>query len=589
MADAGFTAIVHGVLRVFSLFTVASSDVLTTGLLAAIEGSFGVTDARVDWQRPAESAHGDLATPVALQLAKKVGKNPREIAETLRAEIAAMPGVAKAEVAGAGYVNVWLTPAALLASLNDVSAAIQPKLKREKEAPVIVEYSQPNIAKPLAIHHIIGTVLGQAVSNLYEHAGYPVLRWNYLGDWGTQFGNLAVAYQKWGGGKKPSEHTLDELLDLYVRFHTEMKEDPTLEDQGREAFRKMEAGDAELRAFWKEIVAVTKRSLASIYERLHVSFDLDLGESFYEDKMQPVLEEGIKKKVFVDGENGALIVRFPEDKDMPPYLVRKNDGATLYSTRDLAQMRYRIDTYHPQRILIFTDIAQKLHFEQLVESCRMLGWELPAFENVLFGRMRFADRSMSTRKGNVLKLEHVLDEAVARAAEIIKERGEAIQTDDAEGLAEMMGSGSLVYGILSQNRKMDMVFDWDKMLSFEGNSAPYLQYTYARAKSVLRKAEVENPAMPQNPAELAEHDRMLIKALLAFPKALDDARRDHMPHTLANHLYALAQSFNAFYNAEPILKSEGAVRETRLYLTSLTSSVLRAGASLLTLRLPERM
>jgi arginyl-tRNA synthetase len=362
-----------------------------------------------------------------------------------------------------------------------------------------------------------------------------------------------------------------------------------LEDAGREAFRKMEAGDAELRAFREDIVAVTKASLASIYERLHVSFDLDLGESFYEDKMQPVLDEGIKKGVFVDGENGALIVRFPEETNMPPYLVRKNDGATLYSTRDLAQMRYRIDTYHPQSILIFTDIAQKLHFEQLAATCRMLGWQLPTFENVLFGRMRFADRSMSTRKGNVLKLEHVLDEAVSRAAEVITERGDSIQTDDASALAEMMGGGSLVYGILSQNRKMDMVFDWDKMLSFEGNSAPYLQYTYARSKSVLRKAETENPAMPGNPPALAEHDRALIKTLLGFPKALEDARRDHMPHTLANYLYALAQSFNAFYNAEPILKSEGAVRETRLFLTSLTASTLRAGASLLTLRLPERM
>jgi arginyl-tRNA synthetase len=216
-----------------------------------------------------------------------------------------------------------------------------------------------------------------------------------------------------------------------------------------------------------------------------VTFDTDLGESFYEDKMQPVLDEGIKKGVFTEGEGGALIAQFGDA--MPPYLVRKGDGATLYSTRDLAQMRYRIETHNPKAIYILTDIAQKLHFEQLLATCKQLGWKLPTFENILFGRMRFVDKSMSTRKGNVLALEHVLDEAVARAEEIIKKRGDAIQTDDPKDLAEMMGVGSLVYGILSQNRKMDLVFDWDKMLSFEGNSAPYLQYTHARAKSVLRR------------------------------------------------------------------------------------------------------
>jgi len=553
-----------------------------------LQKAYGV-EALPLWTVPREKERGDAATAVALSLARELKKKPQEVAETLSKALAALDSIERTEVAGAGYVNIWLTPDALLRELQETKTVQKPKKAKKGAKSVIIEYSQPNIAKPLAIHHIIGTVMGQTLVNLYRHAGFNVISWNYIGDWGTQFGKLAVAHEKWGTGKPVAKHTLDELLALYVRFHEEVVADATLEDQGREAFRKLEKGDQELRAFWKDVVSVTKASLADIYERLHVSFDLDLGESFYEDKMESLLEEGINKGVFTEGEGGALIVEFPEATGMPPYLVRKSDGATLYSTRDLAQMRYRIDTYEPQEILILTDVAQKLHFEQLVESCRMLAWELPTFENVLFGRMRFIDKSMSTRKGNVLHLEHVLDEAVQRAEEIIEEHRETIQTDDKKDLAEMMGIGALVYGILSQNRKMDMVFDWDKMLSFEGNSAPYLQYTHARSRSVLRKAEMENAELPSDAPAFTDGERLLIKTLLLLPDVLREAREMHMPHKLANYLHQLCQDYNAFYNTDPILKAASPERELRLALSDLTSSVLRTGAELLTLRVPERM
>ncbi len=426
------------------------------------------------------------------------------------------------------------------------------------------------------------------MSNFYEFQGYPVIRWNYIGDWGTQFGKLAVAKQKWAPKKETLSMTLSDLLDLYVKFHEEVEKDPTLEDEGRATFRKLEQGDADLQKFWKDVVSVTKSSLSGLYDRLHVSFDLDLGESFYQDKMDTILEEGKKKKVFVEGKEGSLIVEFPEEMNMSPYLVQKGDGATLYSTRDIAQMRYRIDTYNPQAILIFTDIAQKLHFEQLVETCKRLGWELPTFENVLFGRMRFADKSMSTRKGNILKLEEALDEAVSRAEKLIEERGEKIQTDNPKELAEMMGVGALVYGILSQNRKMDMVFDWDKALTFEGNSAPYLQYTYARAKSVLRKsgADVSDDLTA---TELTAHERVLIKLLFQFESVLEEARSEHLPHKVTVYLYTLCQAFNSFYNSDEILTAPTAQKTLRLGLTSLTAQVLKTGAELLTIRVPERM
>lgn len=303
--------------------------------------------------------------------------------------------------------------------------------------------------------------------------------------------------------------------------------------------------------------------------------------------MASILEEGKKAGVFAEGEGGAYIVDFPEETQYPPYLVLKGDGATLYSTRDIAQMRYRMDEYKPQEILILTDIAQKLHFEQLEATCEQLQWDIPAFTNVLVGRMRFADKSMSTRKGNIVKLEEVLDESVRQAAAAIAAHGDKIQADDADELAEMMGIGSVAYGIVSQNRKQDIVFDWDKFLSFDGNSAPYLQYTHARAKSVLEKAASEGEFTVVSAFQLKE--RVVLGTLLQFESILEEARKSHMPHILTNYLYALCQDYNALYNDLPIIKAVEPERGNRLALTSLTASVLQTGAELLTLRVPDRM
>lgn len=546
------------------------------------------------WQRPSEAKRGDLTTSVALQLSGILKRPPQDIAQEFMEKLQSLPDIEKVEVAGAGYINVWLTVEVLLRELAATRTACTPAVTRTREKPVIIEGSDPNIAKPLGIHHILPTILGQCLTNLYRHAGYVVLHWNYIGDWGTQFGHLAVAVQKWGDpAKGTKEYTIDELLALYVRFHEEAENDPALKDLGREAFWKLEQGDPVLRAFWEDVVAITKMSLSTLYERLHVAFDVDLGESFYNDKMGPVLEEGIRKGVFKEGERGALIVEFPEESGLPVSLVRRADGATLYATRDLAQMRYRIDTYDPLEINIPTDVSQSLHFQQLFATCRLLGWKLPKLTHVVFGRMRFADKKMSTRKGTVLKLEHVLDEAVTRAEAVINEHKEHIQTDDLGSLADMMGIGAIVYGILSQNRTMDIVFNWDKMLSFEGNSAPYLQYTHARARSVLRKAEVDDDQSGSKQSttvtELTAHERAVLRTLLQFAEVLEDARSSHLPHKLAHYLYRLCQDFNAFYNTDPILHAEERERQLRLLLTSSVASVLKTGAELLTLRVPERM
>lgn len=563
---------------------------LTNKANEVLRKAFGDEEIFVDWTVPRECGRGDVATSVALQLASKLKKQPREVAALLRGALASSPEVEKIEIAGAGYVNVWLTPAALLRELSATREACVPAMKRENERPVIVEYSQPNIAKPLGVHHIMSTVIGQSLSNLYRHLGYNTISVNHLGDWGTQFGKLAVAVRRWGQRKSVEDFGLDGLLALYVRFHAEAELHPELEAEGRAAFKQLEDGDVSMRAFWKEVVSVTTRSLDGIYARLHVTFDEVHGESFYEDKMRPILDEGKEKGTFANGEAGALVVEFPEESGLPVFMVLKGDGATLYSTRDLAQIRYRIDRWHPQSLMYVVDVAQQLYFKQLFATVRMLGWGLPRLEHVVFGRMRFVGKKMSTREGTVLRLEHVLDEAAERARKIIAEHGDTIQTDDSAALAEMMGTGALVYGIISQNRKMDIVFDWQKMLSFEGNSAPYLQYTYARARSVLRKAPVaEHGMFHQVIRALTDKERMLILMLLQFPDVLENTRETHMPHTLANYLFGLCQDFNAFYNSDPILNAAEPQQSLRLSLTAAVSHVLKTGAEILTLRVPERM
>ncbi|MDD5751221.1 MAG: arginine--tRNA ligase, partial [Candidatus Peribacteraceae bacterium] len=421
------------------------------------------------------------------------------------------------------------------------------------------------------------------------HLGFSVVGINYIGDWGTQFGKLAVALKKWG--EKPvSQCSVDDLLALYVRFHDEAEKDAVLEDEARAVFQKLEKGDKELEKFLQDVVTVTMADVEQLYGRLHVKLDTVRGEYYYRNAMEPIIAEGIRKKLFVEGEEGALIVRFPEESGLPVGIVRKGDGASVYLTRDLAAVRDRIDTWHPSAILYVVDVSQSLHLQQLFETCRLLQWELPALEHVVFGHMRFADKSMSTRKGNILKLQEVLDEAVRRADGVITEHEKDIQTDDRPDLAEMMGIGAVVYGILSQNRKADIVFDWKKVLAFDGNSAPYLQYTHARALSVLRKAEQKSCPLPSSAETLSDRERTLMGTLLDFPHALEEACSMRMPHTLTNYLYGLCQEFNAFYNTEPILKADdSAVRVLRLALTSLTATVIKTGAELLTLRVPDRM
>ena len=554
---------------------------------------------------PADSTHGDLTTNVCMQVSKNVGKSPEEVSKDIITAIEGEEVVDSVVFAKPGFINITLTGEARMKLVQASWKACKPQEKRD-EAPVIVEYSHPNIAKPLGVHHVLSTVIGQAISNLYRHQGYPVVSWNYIGDWGTQFGKLAVALEKWGDkSKKTSDYTLQELLDLYVKFHDEAEKDASLEEEARAAFRRLEEGDKDIRAFWKDVVEISLKGLDELYERLHVSFDVTKGESSYEDVMSEIIKEGKEKGIFVEGEDGALIVEF-DDESLPVYMIVKSDGGTLYSTRDLALALDRKKAYKPQSVLHVVDVAQQTYFRQLFATMEKLGWDMDHEEHVVYGRMSFEEKGMSTRKGNMLKLEDALDEAVKRADKLIEEKESEVKGSERDELAEMMGVSSFVYTILSQNRKHNIVFTWDKALTFEGNSAPYLQYTHARAMSVLRKGKCEGrnaKCEEDNFAFITSHfaldpvkeispeaqELQLMRRIILFPSVLEDARRDAMPHKLTNYLYSLCQDYNAFYNALPILDSKDPVRSLRLALTGITSDILKAGAEILTLRVPDRM
>jgi arginyl-tRNA synthetase len=415
--------------------------------------------------------------------------------------------------------------------------------------------------------------------------GHRVLAWNYLGDYGTQFGKLSVAYAHWGQQKKLTLCTIDDLLKLYVQFHEEVEKNPILDDEAREAFKKLEQGDSALLTFQQEVIRITKESLKILYERLHVHFDIEIGESFFSHRLASILEEGIQKKVFTEGENGAKIVDFGEQ--LPTAIAVKSDGSSVYLTRDLALMKYRMETYQPSKILILSDSAQKLHFQQVKATCEKLGWDVSHFTNINFGRMHFSDLSMSTRKGNIVRLETVLDEAVLRARALLEERNDNVITNDVMKLAHTIGIGAVAFSFLHQNRVHDMTFDWTKALSFDGDSAPYLQYTFARIQSLLKKGSEKMVDIV--PSFFTENERILTLTLSKFPDILRDSALHYGPHVLAQYALELAQSFNSLYAHEHILTAPLEQCAQRLALTKYTGDIIKCICTLLTFEVPDTM
>ena len=525
----------------------------------------------------------------------EIASNPIELAKKIVSELEKNPElleiIKKIEVAGKGFINFYLSEKALLAELDNINRQGNEygTSSLGKGKTVIVDYSSPNIAKRFGIGHLRSTVIGQSLYNLYKTLGYKVIGDNHLGDWGTQFGTLL--YQIDSKGLKTSELTIDELEKLYVEFNAEAKSNEKLWDMARAWFKKLEEKDPKAREIWQKVVDISLKEFERIYDILGVNIDYAYGESSYLDKMNGVIEE-IRESGLLTKSQGAEIIEF---KDLPPAIVVKSDGATTYLARDLAAIRFRIGEWKPDIFIYEVGSDQTLYFRQLFETVRLLGWKGNSeFVHVAHGLIRFEHGKMSTRKGETVSLEEVLSGAVSKAKAIIdrSETGRGLDSHEKEKVAKAVGIGAVKYFDLMHQPGTDIIFDWEKVFVLEGNSAPYLQYTVARANSVLEKG---SKSLPQGKIALNPEEQAVLRGLTRFSEIIAIAAKSYSPNLLANYLFDLAQKYNNFYAHHRILGSErtknGILSDNqhRLALTAGVAQVLKNGLGILGIDTPQRM
>ncbi|HDZ24687.1 MAG TPA: arginine--tRNA ligase [Desulfobacteraceae bacterium] len=537
-------------------------------------------------QKTANSQFGDYQSNFALNAARSLGKKPRDIATALADELRTDPVIEKVDVAGPGFINMTLTRDFL--SLT-VFQGISPEKEREEEGVVIIDYSSPNIAKPMHVGHLRSTVIGDSIKRIYRFLGYTVIADSHLGDWGTQFGKLIVAFRRWLDKEAYSLSPVDELERIYVKFAREAENDPALEDEARRELVKLQDHDPENMALWQEFVNVSLSEYDKVYKRLGITFDTMYGESHYHDLMPSIVSELLEKDVARISE-GAVVVFFDEEENLHPCIIRKKDGAFLYATSELACIAFRKENYTIDRVLYVTDARQETHFKQIFAIADRLGWDL-GLVHIPFGLMGLKDGHFSTRKGNVIKLRELIEEAVSRARAVVEEKNPELSNDEKAAIAEAVGIGAVKYADLSQNRLSNVTFDWDKMLSFEGNTAPYLQYTYARIRSLFRKAQETGLILPrENCITIGnETERALALSLIQFSYSIRRAAESYRPNLIADQLFDIAQKYNTFYNSLPVLKEDRATALSRLQLSVKTGEVLKEGLELLGIVTVERM
>ncbi|MFA5042247.1 MAG: arginine--tRNA ligase [Candidatus Paceibacterota bacterium] len=543
----------------------------------------------IKWQdipleNQAENRYGDYSSPLAFILSKKTKENPLSIAELLKNEMTNISPslISKIEIAGGGYLNFFVSQEKLAEKLKE---AYQKKEKfgfssEGKNKKIIVDYSSPNIAKPMHIGHLRSTIIGEALSNLYEFLGYKVVRWNYLGDWGTQFGKLIASYKLWGSEKAIKENAINNLLALYVRFHKEEEKNPKLEKIGQEEFKKLEEGDKENKRFWLWFKKASWKEFGKIYQALNIKFDVVLGESFFNQKALSIISF-LKKKKIAEPSDGALIV--PLDKfGLPPALIQKSDEATLYLTRELAALKYRLEKYQPKKIIYVVGNEQDLHFKQLSALVKILGWgKKTELIHIKFGLVLSNDKKkLSTRKGEIVDLKEVINEAKEKAKKIIKEKHPQWPDKKIQKTGQIIAIGALKFNDLKEFRTADLVFNWEKMLDFSANSSVYLQYTYARINKIIAKAK----RIGEYDLKLLNYplEKLLIKKIIDFPEEIKNSAENYAPNNLAGFLLALADLTNKYYETVPVLKEKNKKRlNSQLVLLKTTASILKTGLKIL--------
>lgn len=540
---------------------------------------------------PSNKDMGDYSFP-CFKLAKELRKAPQMIATELKEKLEFDEStISKVEVVG-GYLNFFVNPEAIAKSVFE-----EIDTKKENYGSsnigegknIVIDYSSPNIAKPFHIGHLRSTVIGNSLYKIYKNLGYNCIGINHLGDYGTQFGKLIEGYKRWKDEYNIEENPIDELTKIYIRINNLCKEDESVLEACRDNFKKLEEKDEYCTALWEKFRNLSLKEFQKVYDLLDIHFDSLNGEAFYSDKMQEIIDILDKSGKLVESE-GARVINL-DDKQMPPCLIEKSNGSTTYATRDLAAIMYRARTYDFDKVLYVTSYEQILHFRQIFEVTKLLGLDekyINGLTHIPFGMVQLKTGKMSTREGNIIKLEDLLNEAISRAKEIMDTKNPDLENKDE--IAKIIGIGAVIFNDLYNSRIKDEIFDWNEMLNFNGETGPYLQYIYVRTNSIMQKAGY----IPElNCIDFSELDNegadKIIKMLYEFENTIKLSAEKYEPYIVARYLIDLAQAFSSFYNTYKIISDDKKAQDARLYLTYCVNIVLKSGAELLGMKMPEKM
>lgn len=542
-------------------------------------------------EKPKDQKNGDYAFP-CFKLAKELRKAPAIIANDIQEKIEIdKEKIEKIEVVG-GYLNFYINK-------NAITKEVLEKVELDEEygkskigegKKIVIDYSSPNIAKPFHIGHLRSTVIGGALYKIYKHLGYNVTGINHLGDYGTQFGKLIEGYKLWGEEYNIEENPIDELTKIYIRINQLCKEDKSVLEACRNNFKKLEDGDEYCTKLWERFRSLSLKEFQKVYDLLGSKFDSWNGEAFYSDKMPEVIEILEKTGKLVESQ-GARIIDLEDKGINTPCIIEKSNGSTTYATRDLAAILYRARTYDFDKALYLTSYEQALHFKQVFEVAKLLGIDekyTNGLVHVPFGMVLLPTGKMSTREGKIIKLEELLEEAIQRAKKVIEEKNPGLENKDE--IAKKVGIGAVIFNDLANNRVKDEIFEWDQILNFQGETGPYIQYTYVRTKSVLEKVEKVPEFATVDLNELSdEYSQNIIKLMYNFENTLVQVTKKEEPSILSRYLIDLAKAYSSFYNENKIITDEQKTQDARVYLTYAVGQVLKTGANLLGIEMPEKM
>ncbi|MFA5524183.1 MAG: arginine--tRNA ligase [Tissierellales bacterium] len=530
---------------------------------------------------------GDYAMP-CFRLAKELRKAPNVIAQEIVGSIGKNELFEKIENIGP-YINFFI-------NRKTFGETVLKEVFEKKDMfgstdigkgkNVTFDFSSPNIAKPFHVGHLRSTVIGNSLYKIYNFLGYNSIGINHLGDWGTQFGKMISAYKRWGDDEALNKEPIKTLQGLYVKFHKEAEKNPELEDEGRLWFKKLEDGDEEAREIWKRFVDLSLDEFNRIYDLLKVEFDYYTGESFYEDKMDRIVDLLKEKNLLVESE-GAYVVDL-EKYNMPPCIILKSDGTTIYATRDITAAIYRKETYDFAKSIYITDYSQNLHFAQWMKVVELIGYDWAKdIYHAPFGRVSTEEGRLQTRKGNVILLDDVLNKSIEKVRLIIEEKNPNLENKDE--VIKMVGIGAVIFNDLSNSKIRDIVFNWDRMLSFEGETGPYVQYTHARANSVLGKAEYDITTDVDYSLLTNDEAANIFRLLYSFQNTIITAMEKNEPSFIARHIIDIAQAFNRFYHECPIIVEDKELQKARLLIVYSVTTVIKTGLGLLGIEAPQKM